>query len=376
MSYCALCENEITHLNDSKEHIVPQAIGGRRKIRRFICKKCNSGGGQDWDAKLAEQYNWFSVALNIKRENGSYPPSQLVRTTGGQGLIFHADGTMSPDKPEIITADTPAGRRISIKARTKGEARKILLGIQRKYPNNNLLHVLETAAVESTLPDGPIMTSFEFGGPFAGRSIVKTAMAMACSMSLPYTACDYALCYLTGEGSTPAFAEFLIRDLVLNRPTATVFHVVSVFGDPTNQRLIAYIEYFGVSRFVVHLSNSYQGSAIQQTYSINPVTGEELDIAVDLALSDKEYELTLINDAVPQGSREAVFNYVMPIVLRSMYKREDERVFKQAFMDTCLELGLSQDQELSEEQYQRFSFQFAQKWALHILHIQKNRPRL
>jgi hypothetical protein len=375
MSHCALCEDKITNLNDSKEHIVPHAVGGRRKVRGFICRTCNNTGGRKWDAKLAEQYNWFSVALNIKRESGA-PPSQPIKTVSGQGLILHADGTMSPDKPEIVTTDTPAGRRISIKARTMAEARKILLGIQRKYPNNDLSNALETMVEQTTTPDGPILTSFEFGGTLAGRSIVKTAVAMACKMSLPYKTSEYALRYLKDETATPAFAEFLLRDLVLNRPDSHIFHAVSVAGDPAKRRLIAYVEYFGLSRFVVHLSSDYEGPAIQKTYSLNPVSGEELNIAVDLLLSDDEYVLSQNNDAVPTGAREAAFHDVMPIVLRSMYAREDKRVLEQAIDEAFRELGAVPDQELRTNQIEEFSRRLAHKLTPYVLRVLKNRPRL
>lgn len=375
MSHCALCDDKITNLNDSKEHIVPHAIGGRRKVRGFICRTCNNASGQKWDAKLAEQYNWFSVTLNIKREIGT-PPSLPVKTVGGQGLILHADGTMSPDKPEIVTTDTSDGRRISIKARTIAEARKILFGLQRKYPDNDFSNALETLVTETTMPDGPIQMSFEFGGTLAGRSIVKTALAMACKMSLPHKTCGFALRYLLDESATPAFAEFLLRDLVLNRPDSHIFHVVSVAADPIKRRLTAYVEYFGLSRFVVHLSSDYDGPATQKTYSLNPVTGEELNIAVDLSLSDDEYALSLANDAAPPGSHEAAFHHIMPVVLRSMYAREDKRVIEQAIEDTCQYLGVAPDQELTPDQIEKFNRRLTEKLTPHALHVLKNRPQL
>lgn len=71
---CALCNTALTKANSSKEHLILNAIGGRRKISGFLCANCNSSTGEDWDAALAEQLNPFSVFLGIQRERGTPPP--------------------------------------------------------------------------------------------------------------------------------------------------------------------------------------------------------------------------------------------------------------------------------------------------------------
>ena len=58
---CALCDIIITNENDTKEHIVPNAIGGRKKIKGFICRACNSTSGDSWDKELAKQLNPLSL---------------------------------------------------------------------------------------------------------------------------------------------------------------------------------------------------------------------------------------------------------------------------------------------------------------------------
>ncbi|MBB3212453.1 5-methylcytosine-specific restriction endonuclease McrA [Herbaspirillum sp. Sphag1AN] len=58
---CQLCRDELNHSNDSKEHIIPNAIGGKKKVSGFICKSCNNKAGETWDAELASQLNWFSL---------------------------------------------------------------------------------------------------------------------------------------------------------------------------------------------------------------------------------------------------------------------------------------------------------------------------
>lgn len=50
-SLCILCSTRLTGETDSGEHIIPDAIGGRKAVRGFICKDCNSRTGTDWDAE-------------------------------------------------------------------------------------------------------------------------------------------------------------------------------------------------------------------------------------------------------------------------------------------------------------------------------------
>jgi hypothetical protein len=123
---CALCERLITSENNSKEHLIPNAIGGRKKVSGFICQKCNSEKGKDWDADLALQLNSLSVFFGISRERGEAPP-QTVETTKGEKLQLNVDGSMGLAKPKYEVIPHEGGIDISIKARSIEEAKKCLL---------------------------------------------------------------------------------------------------------------------------------------------------------------------------------------------------------------------------------------------------------
>jgi hypothetical protein len=42
---CAICDEPITAERESREHAIPAAIGGRLKVKGFICRRCNSDSG-------------------------------------------------------------------------------------------------------------------------------------------------------------------------------------------------------------------------------------------------------------------------------------------------------------------------------------------
>lgn len=95
---CALCDNEITDKNDTREHIIPNSIGGRKKVKKFICISCNKKTGETWDSELAKQIHQLSLYLGTKRERGEVP-SQIFETRDGKKITLNADASMTIDKP-------------------------------------------------------------------------------------------------------------------------------------------------------------------------------------------------------------------------------------------------------------------------------------
>lgn len=369
MHQCVLCDEPIAAENDSKEHIVPLAVGGHRKVRYFICRDCNNRTGHQWDAELAKQFGWFSAVLDIKRESRTPAPKVKITTIDQQEVYLHAGGRLELTRPTFEDVALPeGGRQVSFRARTEKEAKQILHGLQCKYPEHDFRSIAEGLLIESKNP-GVFKTEFSFGGELAGRSTVKTAIAMAHFMGIPHQQCDYAIHYLRDEGATPAFGEFLTRDLVTDRPDSKVFHAVAIAGDPIHKRLFAYVEYFGLARFVVHLSLGYSGDAIQQSYTFDPTTGEEIELQVDLlSLTDEEHNSVLSNEAAPNDARVAAFERAMPIVFGVVRAKQDKRAITQAWEEACVELDLHPDQELDEKTAKNLALCLTNKLMHHLRH--------
>jgi hypothetical protein len=93
MFRCALCEAEFDTENESAEHLIPNAIGGRRKVMRFICRECNSSAGETWDAEVARQLLWLSLMVSVSRERGQLPSLKVI-TTADERLTIRSDGSL------------------------------------------------------------------------------------------------------------------------------------------------------------------------------------------------------------------------------------------------------------------------------------------
>jgi hypothetical protein len=177
-------------------------------------------------------------------------------------------------------------------------------------------------------------------------------------------------------GSPTAVTDFFLRDLVTSRPLDDLVNSVTVSADPRSNRLYAYVEYFGVARYVVHLSQRYTGPHVQRSYAVNTATGKPADLAIDLNLSDTEYALSLAHDAVDERLRQATFEYAMPIVLRSLYAREDQNARERATLEARQAIGLQPNEEVPPEKRSAFNLQVDQKLAAYFETAARLRPKL
>ncbi|HGO6126871.1 TPA: HNH endonuclease, partial [Burkholderia cepacia] len=321
---CPLCDDPIALKGDSSEHIIPNSIGGRRTIRGFICKDCNSRTGDSWDAEIWRQFSHVAMMHGVDRDRGE-PPSMQIQTVDGNRYLLLPDGRMTIERPIFSAVDGERGTNINITARDAKEARRMAKQVVRKYPKLELQNLLSTMTARETPLDSPVTFTSGFGGELAGRSMVKSAIALAVSVGLSARTCDVAMAYLRDSAATPSYAFFYIRDLVANRPHTHAFNCVSVVGDPLRRKLLGYVEYFSMSRIVVIMSDTYDGECFRSTYAFNPANGDSLDLQIDLDLSDGELELVRENNAVSDETYRAALDAGFGIVYERSRMRQWER---------------------------------------------------
>ena len=214
---CVICDDIISTENDSEEHVLTEAIGGRLTVKGFICRRCNNRAGHTWDAQLASQLHPLSLIFGVARQRGS-TPSLAITTTAGEQLVQNADGPFSLTKPSFSEEATPDGVTIKIVARSMEEAERMLAGVKRKYPSVQVDRILSDAQRVTTYPKGLVQHRLELGGAISGRSIVKTALAMAHYAGVPTGGCHDALNYLRNSEASPCFGFYQATDLVVDRP--------------------------------------------------------------------------------------------------------------------------------------------------------------
>ena len=147
---CALCQTPLTKANRTKEHIIPNAIGGRKKVRNFICKRCNDKTGEKWDSALANQLQPFCTMLGIRRAEGNNRPFP-VETVSGRKLVWNPDGSLTIAEPKFEKHIVGNKTHVTIHAKSMNDFRKMLSGMTQKYTHLNFEELMSRAS-ESVRP--------------------------------------------------------------------------------------------------------------------------------------------------------------------------------------------------------------------------------
>ena len=158
---CWLCDREFTKECDSKEHIVPKALGGRKTVTGFICNDCNTHRGRTWDAAVTKQLEFFAVLLNIKREGRV--PHMDVKTVKGRRLFLQPGNkpVAAPTRPKEVRVGDHI--RVSMQGHNRRNVAKGIEGLMRKYPNALIkeLRCSEGKDYDKT----PYEIDLSYGGP-------------------------------------------------------------------------------------------------------------------------------------------------------------------------------------------------------------------
>lgn len=275
----------------SGEHIIPNAIGGRKKTR-CICVGCNSESGSRWDAVLTKQFNILCIFFGVKRQEGEVQ-NEMLRNADGEELVLSPRGTIQPRKPAFDERDIDSTKvRVWAQAPSRKQAIDILKGIAKKkgytYSKADIEYTEELLGGELA-----VASEMDLAGPAVGRSLTKMVYVFSISNGLKKVGMLTAWNYLSGGTQRQCFCPYYEADPVVVRPIGIPIHVLHVKGDPKEKVLYGYIELLGLFKYLILLSDRYTGDAIQFTHALDPTEGKEIDLAVDLRMSKEELLLNL-----------------------------------------------------------------------------------
>jgi hypothetical protein len=283
MKTCWLCPNPLEGDQRSGEHVIPNAIGGRKEVFSFICRSCNGNHGREWEAELAAQFLWFSSAAGVSRGRGGKHPDLKVQTAMGEKLKLRADSVLVPDGHKV-TLDVLGDRLdASIQSNDSKAIKNLLRKLARDNPEFDFENAICSSVSVDSYLDQALIMNFSYGGPAAGRSMVKSTLALLSEVHVDKAACERARAYLLDPSpeASPPYCFFFDTDLIVNRPDSHLFHCVSVIGQPQERRILGYVELFNFARILIHIGDGYTGKSFQKTYAVDPVAGKTLDLTVD-----------------------------------------------------------------------------------------------
>jgi hypothetical protein len=348
---CWLCPRTLEGENVTGEHVIPSAIGGHKEVFKFICRTCNSNRGSNWEAEVARQFLWFSSTVAVKRGRGGKHPDLKVQTASGEKLRLQSDTVLVPDEPVVDVRDLGDKLQITIRTNNTKTAENLINKVARDHPSFDVQKALREMSSEDSYLDSPLALSFRYGGPDAGRSMVKSCLALLSDAGARPEDCRRALKYLEDPSpdAPPPFWIFFNEDLVTDRPQDHLFHCVSVVGQPEHGRILGYVEYFNFARILVQIGEGYQGEAFQATYAIDPVDARALEINVDFARVPRKLEDIRMPNEPPQMYLDA-FQVTGRIVDTISRGRVRLHAISQAAQGALLAVGLDPaTEEVPEE---------------------------
>lgn len=323
MSTCYLCNAVLTTDNSSIEHIILNSIGGRLKSQELLCKKCNSLLGESSDKELSNQLSLFAGLFQVKRERGEHPPIKGGTTQSGKEYIINDGYFPILSKPIVEIQENDNRVDIHIVARNKNELKKILQGIQNKYPSKNLNidEVVKNAEETKRYLDEPISYSKSIGGDIAFHSIAKTAINFYILKSGDRDQVKHLFKYLKNEEKIKIVTHFYPSQPIYKKEAKEIVHLIHLHGDKYSKILYCYIEFFSTYSFLVKLSDDYSGKSISETYCYNLTDNKKCAKVVKLKLSPKDFKIDRKLDSQCFAKIKENADRFMKIVSEKNFKR-------------------------------------------------------
>ncbi|MBS1032532.1 HNH endonuclease [Gluconobacter cerinus] len=365
---CAICGQGIAPADDSKEHILPNAIGGRRTVNNFLHGDCNNRAGQTWDAELEKQLRPLALHIGIKRQNGK-TSRMKVTTTANEDFLLDVGGQLEMVRPVVMRTLLRNDERIDVTAGSFTQARETLKGLKRKYPKVDMEAILVGAESQRSYAMVAIDIDLSFGGPLSGRSLVKSALALAHHAGLPIEACGDAISYLRKTDAEPCFRFYDGDDLVDGRPQAMPLHCVAIDANPATGLILGYVEYFGIHRIVVCLGRDYVCNRLQSVYALDPRTGGQLQVAVHIDLDAEDIRAIYNCERVNEEKRLEAAGAILGSISGAQHTAEGEHVVRESLDFAWANCGGVPGQPLTTEHLERLKELFVKRstpWWKHV----------
>ena len=305
--------------------------------------------------------------LNVNRVRGENRQF-MVETISERRLAVNPDGSMTIAEPLFEAQELDGKTEVKIRARTMREFRTMVSGLKKKHPQLDVNELVKRAERKQDYSREPYAISLNVGGPLAGRSIIKSCLAMVYDAGLDIGHCKEAGLYLLKDGK-PCFGYYNERDVVRNRHKRTFFHCVHICGDPERRQLLAYVEYFGWMRIVACLSRNYEGIAFSHCYAIDPVSGKELDLDIELAIDPSDVSEIYDYRKVNFGEVSRALGELVGAWREMDRERARTHAIEDAWNFACEECGIEEGDILSDEQAARFARVVANRLAPFLEHM-------
>lgn len=282
---CYCCEELFSPSNTSKEHIIPNSIGGRWKSKTLLCRQCNSEIGEKADAEFANEFNYFINFLNIQRERKTNAPP-LKNVLGDDGKLYNVGQgfKISLAKPleTFSTKDGIKYRQIEVVG-SQQQVDKFAKQLRESNAKIGIPPHLTTIRQEKAkLPR--LRFEISVGSALSQRSMVKTAVNFYVESTGDSSAIQHLVSYIKGNEEGQYCQLYCPSEPFYLEAGDEVVHTLHLVADAQKNTLYCFLDFFSSISYVVVLSKSYSGTSFSKTFAYNVLEHREIERIIDWEL--------------------------------------------------------------------------------------------
>jgi hypothetical protein len=221
----------------------------------------------------------------------------------------------------VVTKTTEGNQtKFSITARDEKELKEIIKGIAKKHPHFDIEEAMKHAQWKRGYLQEPIYVNAEVGGVDVFRAVCKCATNYFVYSGGDITQIKHLINFITGKEDGNMVWMHYQEDLYTLNPDES-FHLIHLVGNPKDNILYCYVDYFNTYKYLVLLNENYKGQELKETYCFDLINVKSIEKEVRI-----EYDRdTLLNfftnkDAKPFERVKTSFDHTLTIAL----KRQDE----------------------------------------------------
>lgn len=297
---CYYCNDPLTIENESIEHIIPNAIGGRLKSKELLCKKCNSSLGEKYDSELCNSLSTISGFLDIRREKGENPTIKNVKSESGEK--YNLIKGRHPEMASPVVELDKDNNTIHIGARNEKELKEIIRGLKRKYPNLDDTDLEKKFIRQKYYMDEALTMTMQVGSNNFLKSVIKIAINYFLFKTGDNKAIAQRIEDLKSdkEIGVEIIWHYYANESVNYISSEEISHSIYIKGSKENKYLLAFVELFSSYAFVVSLNTNYLGDdvAFSYTYDVLTCSTIEKDILINYVGKLDESNIELNNEFI------------------------------------------------------------------------------